>query len=156
MNCCGMDQATLRALGAEIEGFTSVSYWAEGRDSDVVREFNAAYGDKFEGKIPSANVAGGYMTASLVAKVLEEKGLVTGEDLVSAITEFTFDDSIFGRVSFDDYNNTVGPVYIREVQEVDGQLMNVPIKTYEDVDQWLGQDPAEVLEQQPYSQSNQG
>jgi branched-chain amino acid transport system substrate-binding protein len=138
MNCCGMDQATLRALGAEIEGFNSVSYWAEGRDSDVVREFADAYGDKFEGKIPSANVAGGYMTAALVAGVLEENGLLTGEELVTAITSFTFDDSIFGRVSWDDYNNTVGPVYIREVQEVDGKLMNVPVETFEDVDQWLG------------------
>lgn len=156
MNCCGMDQATLRALGAEIEGFRSVSYWAEGRDSDVVREFADAYGEKFEGKIPSANVAGGYATASLVAAVLEENGLLTGEELVSAITSFTFEDSIFGRVSWDDYNNTVGPVYIREVQEVDGKLMNVPIETFEDVDQWLGKDPEEAMQQPPYSQTYQG
>ncbi len=156
MNCCGMDQATLRALGAEIEGFNSVSYWAEGRDSDVVREFAAAYADKYEGKLPSANVAGGYMTASLVAAVLEENGLVTGEDLVSAITSFTFDDSIFGKVSWDDFNNTVGPVYIREVQEVDGKWVNVPVETFEDVDQWLGKDPEEAMQQPTYSQSFQG
>jgi branched-chain amino acid transport system substrate-binding protein len=151
-----MDQATLRALGSEVEGFHSVSYWAEGRDSDVVREFSDAYGEKYDGKLPSANVAGGYMTASLVAAVLEENGLVTGEDLVSAITDFTFDDSIFGKVSWDDYNNTVGPVYIREVQDVDGTLSNVPIKTYEGVDQWLGKDPEEALKQPTYSQSFQG
>lgn len=156
MNCCSMDQATLRALGSEIEGFNSVSYWAEGRDSDVVREFSDAYGEKYDGKLPSANVAGGYMTASLVAAVLKENGLVTGEDLVSAITDFTFDDSIFGKVSWDDYNNTVGPVYIREVKEVDGKLANVPIKTYEGVDQWLGKDPEEALKQPSYSQSFQG
>jgi len=156
MNCCSMDQATLRALGSEIEGFKSVSYWAEGRDSDVVREFSDAYGEKYDGKLPSANVAGGYMTASLVAAVLKENGLVTGEDLVSAITDFTFDDSIFGKVSWDDYNNTVGPVYIREVKEVDGKLANVPIKTYDDVDQWLGKDPQEALKQPTYSQSFQG
>lgn len=156
MNCCGMDQATLRALGSEIVGFNSVSWWAEGRDSDTVREFSEAYAENFEGKIPSANVAGGYQTASLVAKVLEENGLVTGEDLVSAISATTFDDSIFGKVSFDDYNNFVGPVYIREVQEVDGKFMNVPIETFEDVDQWLGKDPEEALSQPTYSQSFQG
>ncbi len=156
MNCCGMDQATLRALGAEIEGFNSVSYWAEGRDAPVVQEFAAAYAERYDGKLPSANVAGGYVTASLVASVLEENGLVTGEDLVSAITSFTLDDSILGRVSFDDYNNTVGPVYIREVQEVDGDWVNVPVRTFEDVDQWLGKDPADVLEQPPYSQTYQG
>src|SRR5690606_8206950 len=151
MNCCGMDQATLRALGPEIEGFKSVSYWAEGRDSDAVREFSEAYGERYEDKLPSANVAGGYMTASLVAAVLEENGLVTGEELVSAITEYTFEDSIFGRVSWDDYNNTVGPVYIREVQEVDGKWVNVPVETFEDVDQWLGKDPEEAMQQPTYS-----
>jgi branched-chain amino acid transport system substrate-binding protein len=88
--------------------------------------------------------------------VLEENGLLTGEELVSAITSFTFEDSIFGRVSWDDYNNTVGPVYIREVQEVDGKLMNVPIETFEDVDQWLGKDPEEAMQQPPYSQTYQG
>jgi len=156
MNCCSMDQATLRALGAEIEGFNSVSYWAEGRESDAVEEFSAAYAAKFDGKIPSANVAGGYQTAALVAKVLEEHGLLTGAELVDAITSYTFEDSIFGRVSFDDYNNTVGPVHIREVQERDGAFYNVPIRTFEDVDQWLGKDPADVLAQEPYSQSFQG
>ncbi len=96
MNCCSLDQATLRALGNEVKGFHSVSNWAEGRDSDVVREFNAAYGAKFDGKIPSLNVAGGYMTASLVAKVLEEHGYVTGDDLVAAISSLTVEDSILG------------------------------------------------------------
>jgi len=156
MNCCGMDQATLRALGAEIEGFRSISYWAEGRESDAVAAFSEAYAEHYDGQVPSANVAGGYMTASLVAAVLEEHGLVTGEDLVAAITDYEFEDSIFGRVSFDDYNNMVGPVYIREVQEVDGVWKNVPIATFEDVDQWLGKSPEEILEQPTYSQDFQG
>ncbi|MDQ2625176.1 MAG: ABC transporter substrate-binding protein [Actinomycetota bacterium] len=156
MNCCGMDQATLRALGDEVKGFKSISYWAEGRESAVVEEFNAAYGERFEGKIPSANVAGGYMTASLVARVLEDKGLVTGEDLVSAIGDVTFEDSVLGPVTWDEFNNTVGSVYIREVQEVDGKLMNVPIKEYPAVDQWLGLDPEESMARDTYSQSFQG
>src|SRR5690606_17760981 len=124
------DQATLRALGTDILGFKSISYWAEGRQSPVVEEFNAAYGERFEGKIPSANVAGGYMTASLVARVLEEKGLVTGADLVSAIGDISFEDSVLGPLKWDEFNNTVGSVYIREVQEVDGKLYNVPIKEF--------------------------
>ncbi|GGH43612.1 ABC transporter substrate-binding protein [Microbacterium album] len=156
MNCCGMDQATLRTLGADIEGFRSISYWAEGRESPVVEEFSAAYSERYDGRIPSANVAGGYMTASLVAAVLEENGLVTGEDLVAAITAHEFEDSIFGKASFDDYNNMTSPVYVREVREVDGVYKNVPIATFEDVDQWLGKSPEEILEQPTYSQDFQG
>lgn len=156
MNCCSLDQATLRALGDEVLGFKSISYWAEGRDSEAVAEFSEAYAERFEGKIPSLNVAGGYVTASLVAKVLEEKGLLTGEDLVAAIAGTTFEDSIFGRIGFDEFNNTVAPIYIREVQEVDGQLMNVPIREFQDVDQWLDMDPEEAMARPTYSQSFQG
>lgn len=156
MNCCSLDQATLRALGDEVLGFKSISYWAEGRDSEAVAEFSDAYAERFEGKIPSLNVAGGYVTASVVAKALAEHGLLTGEDLVAAIADSTFEDSIFGRISFDDYNNTVAPIYIREVQDVDGQLKNVPIREFEDVDQWLGMDPEEAMARPTYSQSFQG
>jgi branched-chain amino acid transport system substrate-binding protein len=157
MNCCGMDQATLRALGEQIEGFHSVSYWAEGRDSEAVAEFSEAYAEQYDGKIPSLNVAGGYLTASVVASVLEEQGLVTGADLVSAITSLELEDSIFGPITWDEYNNTVGNVYIREVQQNEnGDWVNVPIETYEAVDQWLGKDPEEALAQEPYSQSFQG
>lgn len=157
MNCCSVDQGTLRAMGDQIVGVKSVSYWAEGRDGDVVAEFIAAYKEFSDGKVPGAYVAGGYMTASLVASVLQEKGMVTGEDLVSAITEYTFEDSIFGRVSWDDHNNMVGPVYIREVTAGDdGNFYNTPIATIEDVDQWLGRTPEEALAQPTYSQSFQG
>ncbi|MGP3534359.1 ABC transporter substrate-binding protein [Microbacterium sp. RD1] len=157
LNCCAADQGTLRTMGDQIEGLKSVSYWAEGRDSEVVTEFVDAYKEFSGGKVPGAYVAGGYITASLVASVLEEKGLVTGEDLVSAITEYTFEDSIFGRVSWDEYNNTIGPVYIREVQKLDdGQLYNVPIAEIEDVDQWLGRTPEEALALPTYSQTFQG
>ncbi len=157
MNCCSIDQGTLRAMGDQVVGVKSVSYWAEGRDSDAVAEFIEAYKEFSDGKVPGAYVAGGYVTASLVASVLKEKGMVTGEDLVSAITEYTFEDSIFGRVSWDDYNNVVGPVYIREVTAGDdGNFYNTPIATFEDVDQWLGRTPEEALAQPTYSQSFQG
>jgi len=156
MNCCSLDQSTIRALGEDVLGFHSVSYYAEGRDSDTMREFAEAYGERFDGNLPSLNVAGGYQTAALVAGVLEQNGLVTGEDLVQAISEFTFEDSIFGEVSWDEYNNTVSPVYIREVQEVDGVLTSVPIRTFEDVDQWMGQDPEEAMANPTYSQNFQG
>lgn len=156
-NCCAADQGTLRAMGDRILGLKSISYWAEGRDSEAVAEFIEAYKEFSGGKIPGAYVAGGYMTASLVASVLKEKGLVTGSDLVEAIADYTFEDSIFGRVSWDDYNQMIGPVYVREVEKLDdGNLYNVPIATMEDVDQWLGRDPEAAMQQPTYSQDFQG
>jgi len=63
---------------------------------------------------------------------------------------------VLGKVSWDEYNNTVGSVYIREVQERDGKLYNVPIREFNDVDQWLGLDPDEAMARETYSQSFQG
>jgi len=156
-NCCAADQGTLRAMGDDIIGLKSTSYWGEGRESEAVDEFIEAYKEFSDGNIPGLYVAGGYMTASLVAQVLEEHGLLTGSDLVSAISEYTYEDSIIGRISFDEYNNLVGPVYVREVQKMDdGSLLNVPIATFEDVDQWLGRTPEDALSLPNYSQDFQG
>ncbi len=157
LNCCAADQGTLRAMGDRIIGLKSVSYWAEGRDNEVTKAFVDSYIAK-TGKVPGAYIAGGYITASLLAQVLEDKGLLTGSDLVDAITSFTFEDSIFGKVSWDDYNNTIAPVYVREVEKLDdGLLYNVPIAEYDDVDQWLGKGaPADVTAIVPYDQTHQG
>ncbi len=155
LNCCALDQGTLRAIGDQSLGIKSVSYWAEGRDGSANKVFNEAYKKFSNGKIPGAYVAGGYMTASLVAQVIKEKGLLKGKELVAAITSYTYSDSIFGKVSWD-YNNMVGPVYIREVKKVDGALYNVPIATYEGVDQWLGRTPKDAMAQPVYSQTYQG
>ena len=149
MNCCSM--------GDQVLGIKSVSYWAEGRDDAAVAEFVEAYKEFSGGKVPGTYVAGGYITASFVASVLADKGMITGADFVSAITATTFEDNIFGSVSFDDFNNMTGPVFIREVEKLaDGNLYNVPIKTFEAVDQWLGRTPEEALAQPNYSQEFQG
>ena len=42
------------------------------------------------------------------------------------------------------------------MQEVDGRLLNVPIKEFPAVDQWLGLDPEESMARDAYSQSFQG
>ena len=164
LNCCAADQGTLVSLdkagnGDNIVGLKSVSYWAEGADNGATKDFVEKY-TKATGTIPGAYIAGGYMTASLLAKVLEEKGRVTGADLVSDITSFSFEDSIFGTVSWEEGNNMIGPVYIREVsRHDDGMLYNDVVATSENVSQFLGLDPKKVIDQdknEPYTNSFQG
>ncbi len=41
-----------------------------------------------------------------------------------------------GDISLDNYGQVIQSMYIREVQKVDGQLGNVPIATYTNVDQF--------------------
>lgn len=164
LNCCALDQGTLVSLdksgsGDKIVGVKSVSYWAEGADHPATQAFVKKYTEA-TGTIPGAYIAGGYMTASLLAQVLKEKGLVAGPDLVSEITSFKFDDSIFGKVSWEKGNNMVAPVYVREVKRhADGKLYNDVVAEYDNVSQFLGKDPQTVIDRdksQPYTNSFQG
>jgi branched-chain amino acid transport system substrate-binding protein len=154
-NCCTLDQAILSDVGDLALGLTSVSYYAEGAPqvADFVAAFEEAYG-----VIPSAYALGAYATAQILAATLEgldEK--VTGEELIAAIKAADLSASPFGDVSFDDYNNLVGPVMIREVvKRDDGKLWNEVVEQYEGVSQFWNYDPEEFLDQPPFSQTQTG
>jgi len=154
-NCCTLDQAILSDVGDLSLGLNSVSYYAEG--APQVAEFVAAFEEAY-GVIPSAYALGAYATAQILAATLEgldEK--VTGEELIAAIKAADLSDSPFGDVSFDDYNNLVGPVMIREVvKRDDGKLWNEVVEQYEGVSQFWNYDPEEFLAQPPYSQTQTG
>jgi len=156
-NCCAMDQATLRDVGELAEGIHSVSYWAEGRDSPAVQGFVQAYKQAY-GKLPSLNVAGGYLTAEVLARALETAGgEATAEELIDAASSIRFEESLYGPLRYDEYNNPVGPVYIRVVERnSDGEYWNVPVETYEDVSQFWTFDPEEYLQQPPYDREHTG
>lgn len=154
-NCCTLDQAILQDVGDLSLGINSVSYYAEG--APQVADFVAAFEERY-GVIPSAYALGAYATAQILAKTLEgldEK--VTGEELVAAIKAADLSGSAFGDVSFDDYNNLVGPVMIREVvKRDDGKLWNEVVTQFDDVSQFWTYDPEEFLANPPYSQTQTG
>lgn len=156
-NNSALDQPTLQDLGGDVEGLHSVAYYAEGLDDPATQEFLEAYEDN-EGRLPSQNVSGGWVTAMVLARTLEATGgEFTGEELIAEARESLLEDTPYGPVSFDDYNNLVGSVHIREVVErEDGEYWNVPIETYEEVSQFWTWDPDEYLEGEEYSRSHQG
>lgn len=156
-NCCAIDQSTLRDIGDMALDIASVSYWAEGRDDPVVQEFVEMYEDQY-GMIPSLNVAGSYVTAQVFAAALEETdGVVDGEDFVAVIQSLELPDSLYGPLKYDEYNNPVGPVYIRHVADRgDGALWNVVDEVIDDVSQFWTYDPEEYLEDPPYSRDFTG
>jgi branched-chain amino acid transport system permease protein len=53
--------------------------------------------------------------------------------------------------AFDEYGNPVQNVYIREVEEVNGQLQNTVIDTFEEVSQFWSYDPQGFLENPTYT-----
>ncbi|MDB5648782.1 MAG: transporter substrate-binding protein, partial [Hyphomicrobiales bacterium] len=59
--------------------------------------------------------------------------------------------TVRGPVSFDQYGNVVGNVFIRKVERKDGRLVNAVIKTYPDVSQFWTYDPKAFLANPVYS-----
>jgi branched-chain amino acid transport system substrate-binding protein len=148
-NCCFADQVFLRETGDEALGLQSFSYWAEGRDSDVVRKFVQDYEGKHK-EIPSLYAAGAYMMAQVVAEALKKTdGKIEGAKFVEAARQVSLTDSLYGKLTFDDTNNVVGPVYqTRVAKRSDGTLWNTVVKTFPDVSQF-GSEGKEAFLQHP-------
>jgi branched-chain amino acid transport system substrate-binding protein len=135
----------------------SVAYYAEGLDTPVNEEFRTAYEEAYDA-IPSVYSSGAYLTAQLLDKALTaaDGEKLTGEALIEAIKTVApeSDDLLWGKVSFDDYNGIVAPLYVRTVEtRDDGKLWNVVDDTYEDVSQFWTFDPEEWLANPTFSQS---
>ena len=94
-----------------------------------------------------------YLEAMVLAAGIEQlDGRTDDKDaLMRAMRSLTLEDSPRGVVRLDDYGNAVGNIYILEVQRRDGRLMNVPIKTYENVSQFWTYDPQAFLAEPVYS-----
>jgi branched-chain amino acid transport system substrate-binding protein len=156
-NCCFADEVFLRDVGAKAEGVKSFTYWAEGRDSDAVREFVEAY-EKKHGEIPSLYAAGSYLMAQITAETLTKTdGEVDGSSFIETAAGLTFDDSVYGPIAFDDHNNIVGNVYLTEVtKRDDGAFWNVPVETFEQSSQFWDMEPDAYLEQPVFSRDHTG
>lgn len=144
----------LSQIGDSAIGLNSVSYYAEGADTPANDDFRKAYESAYNA-IPSIYASGAYQTAQLLAKALESSSSKpTGTDLVDAIKTAATGatDLVWGKVSFDDYNGIVAPLYIRKVEKRDdGKLWNVVQKQYDDVSQFWTFDPSKWLASPAFS-----
>ena len=135
-NCCFADQVFLREIGDIAEGVQSFTYWVEGRDSQVVKDFVAAY-ESAHGEIPSLYAAGSYMMAQVIAEALEATGgVVDGADFVTAARGLPSRTACTAR-SRSMTRTTRRPGLSRPVNaREDGTLWNVVDDTFPDVSQF--------------------
>jgi len=156
-NCCFADQVLLRDQGAAAAGIQSFSYWTEGRDSPEVQEFVEEYESR-HGEIPSLYAAGSYLMATVIANTLEAtNGEVSGADFVAAARQLVLEDSVYGPISFDEYNNIVGNVYREHVEDRgEGVYWNVVDEVFPEVSQFWTYDPEEFLSNPVFSRDYTG
>ncbi|HUB97543.1 MAG TPA: ABC transporter substrate-binding protein, partial [Stellaceae bacterium] len=101
---------------------------------------------KRTGSLPSNEGPNGYVGIHAIVDAIDA---VHGDmkdtmKFMDALKAVKF-DSPKGPISLDKYGMVIQSMYIREVQNVDGQLANVPVETYTPVDQYWPLTEAEFL-----------
>jgi branched-chain amino acid transport system substrate-binding protein len=153
-----MDQSALRAMDKEVAiGTIGHSHWAEGNDDPSTVAFVAAYEEATD-KIASYYAAGYYGAMQWVVAAAEQMDdEFTPDGMLNIMKDGLAVDTAFGTQTMNDDGSMTFNVFITEVQErEDGQLWNVPIFTYEGVDQYFQFDKDEYLAQPTYTKDFQG
>jgi branched-chain amino acid transport system substrate-binding protein len=124
----------LESMGDTASGIITTYHYTLERDDPQNDEFVAAYREANNGRSPDLFSIGGYDGMHLIYEVLKATdGDATGEALVEAAKGMSW-QSPRGPVSIDpETRDIVQTVYIREVQDVDGELQNVIIHEIPDV-----------------------
>lgn len=143
------DEHVLVSMGDEAVGVYSALMWCADLDRPATQEFVAAYKERF-GKTPSYYSMECYTGLAFLEAGLAGSSIDNLEAFTAALKAATV-ECPHSDMTLDDYNNPIQDIYIRQVQRVDGELVNVHVKTYPQVSQFWTYDPAEYLKEPVYS-----
>lgn len=113
-------------------------------NAELTEVFEAATGNSVSQYAEHGWAAAMVLEAALAAI----DGEVTSEALTAAIGDVRI-DAPRGPLAFDDFGQAIHTVYVREVQEVDGELVNAIIDEYPETSQFWTYDPEEFLSGTP-------
>lgn len=150
-----IDTTTLSSdVGYLLEGVYAGSHYAQVLPYPEFKEFDSSFVDRY-GRASSLFAADYYIGAQVCIKALEavEGNCSDIPEFRQAILDVAY-DSPRGPFSFDDYHNVVEDVYITQVQNVDGELRNVVVETYENQTQFGPYDPDWYQSQPPFDREN--
>lgn len=118
----------LESMGDTARGVITTYHYTLERDDPLNNEFVAAYREANNGRSPDLFSYGGYDGMHLIYEALKKtNGDASGDALIEAAKGMSW-QSPRGPMSIDpETRDVVQTVYIREVQEVDGELQNVII-----------------------------
>ncbi len=144
----------LPEMGDAALGGMSALQYAEGLETENFIAFRDAFWEMHgEDTMPLAPAEHGYVAFRMAIDAVEEAGSTDREPVISALRATEMPDAPRGPFYLDDYGNPVQNIYIYEVQERDGRLVNVPVETYEEVSQFGPYDPEEYMANEPDSRN---
>jgi branched-chain amino acid transport system substrate-binding protein len=146
-----LDEAVLRNMGDEALGILTACWYSAELDNPVNRKFAPAF--RAEAKYdPGFYAAATYTDAAVLESALNAvQGKIEDKKAFMAALRKTNVLACRGPVTFDDYGNVVGNVYIRRVERKDGRLVNSVVFTYPAVSQFWTYDPKAFLANPVYS-----
>ena len=146
-----LDEAVLRNMGDEALGIVTACWYSAELDNPQNRKFAAAFRSEWKYD-PGFYAAATYVEGAVLEAALGAvKGNVENKDAFMKALRATKTDTVRGPVSFDQYGNVIGNVYIRKVERKEGRLVNSVIYTYPNVSQFWTYKPDEFLKNPVYS-----
>jgi branched-chain amino acid transport system substrate-binding protein len=121
------DDAALASMGDAALGIITSHHYSYAHDSALNHAFVKAYGDAFGTDVrPNFMAVGGYDGMAAIYRVIDQlKGDIDADKAMAVLKGMTI-DSPRGPVEIDPATrDAVQTVYIRRVEKVDGQLVNV-------------------------------
>jgi branched-chain amino acid transport system substrate-binding protein len=145
------DEAVLRNMSDEALGILTACWYSAELDNPLNRKFAAAFRSEWKYD-PGFYAAATYVEGEVLQAALESvKGRIDDKPAFMKALRTTKVETVRGPVSFDEYGNVVGNVYIRKVERKEGRLVNTVIYTYPNVSQFWTYDPKEFLKNPVYS-----
>jgi branched-chain amino acid transport system substrate-binding protein len=146
-----LDESVLRNMGDEALGIVTTCWYSAALDNPLNNKFAPDFRKQF-GYDPGFYAAATYTEAAVLeAAIKAVNGKVEDKKPFMAALKATKVETVRGPVSFDEYGNVVGNVFIRKVERKEGRLVNVVIKTYPNVSQFWTYDPKAFLANPVYS-----
>jgi branched-chain amino acid transport system substrate-binding protein len=146
-----LDEAVLRNMGDEALGIVTSCWYS----AEIPNPINQKFADAFrkEWKYdPGFYAAATYTEAAVLDATLQRiKGNIEDKQGFMKAVRSIKVDTCRGPVSFDQYGNVVGNIYIRKVERKEGRLVNRVIHTYPNVSQFWTYKPEEFLKNPVYS-----
>jgi branched-chain amino acid transport system substrate-binding protein len=141
---------SLPAMGKSAIGGLSALQYSDALDTPEFKKFRDAYMAKYN-EPPMATSEHGYVAMKMVLNAVNETGGKDRAKLIDALRKTNMPDAPRGPVKLDDYGNPIQNIYINEVKEVGGKMLNVAIAKVENVSQFGPYDAKTYLADPPDS-----
>src|SRR5918911_2588365 len=146
-----LDEAVLRNMGDEALGIITSGLYSAELENPINQKFAAEFRKQWKYD-PGFYAAATYVEGAVLEATLKAiKGQIENKEAFMKAVRSLKVDTARGPVSFDQYGNVVGNVYIRKVTRKEGRLVNAVVYTYPNVSQFWTYKPEEFLKNPVYS-----